>query len=194
MLRIAILSGSNRTASQSIKVAHYLQQQLRSQQHHASVLDLAETPLPLWPSAEAEHWPHFQQTLRDADALIVIAPEWHGMACPAVKNFFLYAGKQELGHKPALLVGVSSGIGGAYPISELRASGYKNNRICYLPEHLIIRQVEQVLNGTAAEHDDDQRIRARIAYALEVLCLYAEALGPVRDSISFAQAEFSNGM
>ena len=150
MLKIAILSGSSRPDSQSGKVATYLQQQLQQRGEQACVLDLAVTPLPLWPAGPAEHWPAMQAQLVEADALVVIAPEWHGMACPAVKNFFLYASKAELAHKPALLVGVSSGIGGAYPISELRASGYKNCRLCYLPEHLIIRQVEQVLNaGTA---------------------------------------------
>ena len=91
-------------------------------------------------------------------------------------------------------MGVSSGIGGAYPISELRASGYKNCRLCYLPEHLIIRQVEQVLNAGAALEGSDQRIRARIDYALDILCQYGVALAPVRANISFANPDFANGM
>ena len=194
MLKIAILSGSSRPDSQSAKVAAYLQQQLQQHGQQACVLDLAATPLPLWPVGPAEHWPAMQAQLADADALVVIAPEWHGMACPAVKNFFLYASKAELAHKPGLLVGVSSGVGGAYPISELRASGYKNSRLCYLPEHLIIRQVEQVLNAGAALGESDQRIRARIDYALDILCQYAEALKPVRANISFANPDFANGM
>ncbi len=194
MLKIAIISGSSRPDSQSAKVATYLQQQLQQHGQQACVLDLAATPLPLWPVGPAEHWPAMQAQLADADALVVIAPEWHGMACPAVKNFFLYASKAELAHKPALLVGVSSGVGGAYPISELRASGYKNSRLCYLPEHLIIRQVEQVLNAGAVLEEGDQRIRARIDYALDILCQYAEALKPVRANISFANPDFANGM
>ena len=194
MLKIAILSGSSRPDSQSGKVATYLKQQLQQRGEQACVLDLAVTPLPLWPAGPAEHWPAMQAQLAEADALVVIAPEWHGMACPAVKNFFLYASKAELAHKPALLVGVSSGIGGAYPISELRASGYKNCRLCYLPEHLIIRQVEQVLNAGTALDDSDQRIRARIDYALDILCQYGVALAPVRANISFANPDFANGM
>ena len=194
MLKIAILSGSSRPDSQSAKVAVYLQQQLQQHGQQACVLDLAATPLPLWPAGPAEHWPAMQAQLAAADAMVVIAPEWHGMACPAVKNFFLYASKAELAHKPALLVGVSSGVGGAYPISELRASGYKNCRLCYLPEHLIIRQVEQVLNAGAALEEGDQRIRARIDYALDILCQYAGALKPVRANISFANPDFANGM
>ena len=96
MLKIAILSGSSRPDSQSGKVATYLKQQLQQRGEQACVLDLAVTPLPLWPAGPAEHWPAMQVKLAEADALVVIAPEWHGMACPAVKNFFLYASKAEL--------------------------------------------------------------------------------------------------
>lgn len=194
MLKIAILSGSSRPDSQSGKVATYLKQQLQQRGEQACVLDLAVTPLPLWPAGPAEHWPAMQAKMAEADALVVIAPEWHGMACPAVKNFFLYASKAELAHKPALLVGVSSGIGGAYPISELRASGYKNCRIAYLPEHLIVRQVEAVMNEGPAAGEDDLRIRARADYALDILGKYAEALKPVRAAIDLSNPAFTNGM
>lgn len=198
MLNIALIAGSSRSGSQSAKVARFLRQRLielgLTRHEQSSLLDLGERGLPLWPADDKGPWAEYQQQLAAADALVVIAPEWNGMACPAVKNFFLYASKAELAHKPALLVGVSSGIGGAYPISELRASGYKNCRLCYLPEHLIIRQVEQVLNAGTALDDSDQRIRARIDYALDILCQYSVALAPVRANISFANPDFANGM
>ena len=72
--------------------------------------------------------------LASSDAFIVISPEWHGMAPAGLKNFFLMWGKGELAHKPALIITVSSGDGGSYPVAELRMSSYKNNRICFLPE------------------------------------------------------------
>ena len=58
----------------------------------------------------------------------------------------------QLGHKPALIVTVSSADGGAYPVAELRMSSYKNNRICYLPEHVILRNVERILNDDAKDN------------------------------------------
>lgn len=198
MLNIVLLAGSSRTDSQSAKVARYLGQRLielgLSSEGSTAVLDLGRQPLPLWPAADNGPWTEYQPLLQGADAVVVIAPEWNGMAAPALKNFFLYAGKAELGHKPGLLVGVSSGIGGAYPISELRASSYKNCRLCYLPEHLIVRQVEKVLNGPQAVDEADERIRARIDYALDVLVRYAHALQPVRAAISFDNPAFANGM
>lgn len=198
MLNIALVSGSSRHDSQSAKVARYLQKRLielgycTAQQ--SSLIDLGAQPLPLWPAENTGPWAEYKEQLSAADALIVIAPEWNGMACPAIKNFFIYAGKTELAHKPGLLVGVSAGVGGAYPISELRASSYKNCRLCYLPEHLIVRHVEQLLNTTEAGNEDDQRIRARIDYALDILNKYALALQPVRASIDISNPAFSNGM
>ena len=198
MLNIALIAGSSRNGSQSAKVARYLRQRLielgLSSTEQSSLIDLGERGLPLWPSDDKGPWADYQQQLAATDALVVIAPEWNGMACPAVKNFFLYASKAELAHKPALLVGVSSGIGGAYPISELRASSYKNCRLCYLPEHLIVRQVEAVMNEGEARDEDDLRIRKRADYALDILGKYAEALKPVRAAIDLSEAAFTNGM
>lgn len=198
MLNIVLVAGSSRANSQSAKAARHLQQRLIELGHTAepicSVLDLGEVPLPLWPSENPGPWPQYSQRLQACDALVVVAPEWNGMACPAIKNFFIYASKAELAHKPGLLVGVSSGIGGAYPISELRASSYKNCRLCYLPEHLIVRQVEKVLNGPQPVDEAEERLRARIDYALDVLVRYAHALQPVRTAISFENPAFANGM
>ncbi|MDP2746669.1 MAG: hypothetical protein Q8O69_09075 [Pseudomonas sp.] len=95
-----------------------------------------------------------------------------------IKNFFIYANKAELAHKPGLLVGVSSGAGGAYPISELRASSDKNCRLCYVPEHLIVRQVEKVLSSPEPASEAHQRLRGRIDYALDILGKYPNALQP----------------
>ncbi|MFI8482731.1 NADPH-dependent FMN reductase [Pseudomonas sp. NPDC078700] len=198
MLNIAIVAGSSRNNSQSGKVARFLRKRLvqlaftsESQSH---VIDLGLAPLPLWPAEDAGPWGLYSQQLQDADAVIIVAPEWNGMACPAIKNFFIYASKTELAHKPGLLVAVSSGIGGSSPISELRASSYKNCRLCYLPEHLIVRHVEQMLNMPEAQSEDDQRLRSRIDYALDVLGKYAHALKPVRESIDMSQPAFTNGM
>ncbi len=85
----------------------------------------------------------------------------------------------------------AAGSGGAYPLSELRASSYKNCRLCYLPEQLIVRQVEMVLNGEVPAGADDARIRARADWTLGVLAQYAQAMRPLRTAITPA---FANGM
>lgn len=193
---IVLLSGSNRSNSQSVKVARFLRDRLEKLElcDSSDLIDLASHRLPLWPEEDTDNvWNAQQSILKRATALIVISPEWNGMACPALKNFFLYAGLSELGHKPALLVGVSAGLGGAYPIAELRASSYKNSRIMYLPEQLIIRNVESMLNSEGPSDENDSRIRARADWALQILCQYDAALRTLRPAIEHPP-EFSSGM
>ena len=91
---------------------------------------------------------------------------------------------------------VSSGTGGAYPIAELRASSYKNCRIAWIPEHLIVRHADSVLNTPEPIESSDQAdlwIRDRVDFALEHLTLYADALSKIRDRLP-EDTRFGNGM
>ena len=75
-------------------------------------------------------------------------------------------------------------------------SSYKNNRLCYIPEQVIVRNVESVLNDDASQNnaDTDGYFRERITYALGVLREYALALGSVRASGAASLEKFKNGM
>ncbi|OQX12094.1 MAG: NADPH-dependent oxidoreductase [Thiothrix lacustris] len=192
-MKIMIISGSHRENSQSDKVAHYIAQSLLDNQQATAteVFSLAGNPLPLWDegiwNGEAK-WQALLNPLSEklaaSDGFVIIAPEWHGQVPAGLKNFFLLWGAGELAHKPALIVAVSSSDGGAYPVAELRMSSYKNNRICYIPEQLIVRKVESVLNAdpTQNEPEADTYFRERIVYAGGILCAYATALNSVRES------------
>ena len=127
---------------------------------------------------------------------MVVSPEWHGQAPAGLKNFFLLFNRFELGHKPALIVTVSNGDGGAYPVAELRMSSYKNNRICYIPEQVIVRHVEKVLNDNAADNipDADAYFRERIDWALGMLQGYAVAMKGMRETTQIHHDKFGNGM
>jgi NAD(P)H-dependent FMN reductase len=113
---------------------------------------------------------------------------------PLLKNFFLLCSHGELSHKPGLIVGVTSGRSGSYPVAELRMSSYKNTKICYMPEHLIIRNVEQVLNSPEASSTDDAETRKRLDYSLELLGHYARALKPIRNEEIVAKSPYPFGM
>jgi hypothetical protein len=90
-------------------------------------------------------------------------------------------------------VTVSAGRGGAYPIAEIRSSSYKNTKINWIPEHLIIREVNSVLNQHEAVSESDSWIRDRINYALTHLELYAGALSQIRAQLP-NDSRFTNGM
>ena len=118
------------------------------------------------------------------------------MAPAGLKNFFLMWGKGELAHKPALIVAVSSADGGSYPIAELRMSSYKNNRICYLPEHLIIRNVNTVFNADSSENTDTAQayFDQRLMYCLTMLKEYGLAFRQIRASGAASLTNFISGM
>lgn len=202
MAHIVLISGSHRTASETGRVADYLAARLV--QNHgvsADVLKLDGNPLPLWDeqawqpeSALAHQFAPFADRLKKADGLVVLTPEWAGMAAAALKNFMLYTHESMVGHKPALLVSVSAGTGGSYPIVELRTSSYKNNKIAYLPEHLIVRNVTNVMKGETPANKDDEYIRGRADFALNILVRYAGALKSVRADGSMFNEKYPFGM
>ncbi|AUX48715.1 flavoprotein [Sorangium cellulosum] len=178
--------------SESGKVARYVQQQLASWADVSStyVLDLAGNPLPLWDqeiwqgSEKWERvWSPISAELASSDAFVVVAPEWSGMVPAGLKNFFLLCSRGELAHKPALIIAVSASLGGAYPVAELRMSSYKNTYLCYIPDHVIVRNVRGLINDPETpQSPDDERIRERIRYATGILLQYGKALAQVRAS------------
>jgi len=203
-MKITVISGSHRESSQSEKVARIAHQYLVDGVcDQADIFSLAGNPLPLWDQGVwdgEQKWKDLldpiKKSFSESDAFVVVTPEWHGQVPAGLKNLFLLMSKNELGHKPALIISVSSGRGGSYPIAELRMSSYKNNRLCYIPEHIIIRDVEKVLNGDTAENDEasDTFYRERMQWCLSILKQYALALAQVRASGIVHSDKFKTGM
>ena len=204
-MKIAIISGSHRDHSQSEKVSRFIEKTVADKElcHETWLYALAGNPLPLWdegvwdkdPAWEA-HLNPFREQLQSCDGLAMVAPVWHGQVLAGLKNFFLMLSRFDVGHKPAMIVTVSSADGGSYPVAELRMSSYKNNRICYIPEHVIVRNVESVLNEDPSDNNEqaDGYFRERISWTLDILLAYAEALKPVRESDVTLNDAFGNGM
>lgn len=201
-MKIAVVSGSHRADSESDRVARFLIHRLGTLGTESIYfLSLAGNPLPLWDESIwadspewTSRWEPVAEELESADGIVVVTPEWSGMVPAGLKNFFLLCGTKVLAHKPGLIVAVSASLGGSYPVAELRMSSYKNSRLCYIPEHVIIRNVGSVLKGDTPSGDHDAAIRARIDYALKLLVEYAKALVAVRASGVIDQQSFPYGM
>ena len=199
-MKISIISASHRINSQSKKISDLLNNNLLNNKSGLEIfsLDLADASLPLW-SPEKKNgkgvwrqtWGSISDSLIQSDGFIFVVPEYGGMATPAAKNFFLLCGNGELSHKPGLIVSVSSGNGGAYPITELRSSSYKNTHIMWIPENIIIRNVEDFNPGN---HGDKipEWLDDRIDYVLELLLAYVSNMKPLRELIN--RKDFGNGM
>ena len=203
-MKISIICGSHRNESQSYKVAKVIQQTLEAGICDETwLLNLAGNPLPLWDESiwdGDQTWQDLLDPIKEqlvsSDAFVIVAPEYHGQVPAGLKNFFLLFSKKELGHKPAQIVTVSSADGGSYPVAELRMSSYKNNRLCYVPDHIIVRNVETILNDNAEDNNEgaDVYFRERFQWALTILKEYAIGLKHVRDSGATETEKFNNGM
>jgi NAD(P)H-dependent FMN reductase len=203
-VKISIISGSHRKDSQSAKVAKHIQNRLLALGLCESVylLDLGKEEIPFWDEGvwQGEEkwqqiWKPIEKELDESDAFVVISPEWSGMVPAKLKNFFLLTPPTTVGHKAALIVTVSASIGGSFPVSELRTSSYKNNRICYIPEHIIVRDVAGVLNEEEDPNNrSDAYLRGRIDFSLALLKQYALALNSVRASGLIDYGKYAFGM
>lgn len=165
-----------------------------------SVIDLHECSLPLWDEGFWEEderwtalWSPISDRLRQADAFVTVTPEWAGMAPPGLKNFFVMCSPAEVGHKPNLIVAVSAGRGGAYPVSELRAYSFKNNKICHIPDHVIVRDLERHPD-LLSDSFPDQSVMRRMRWSISVLLRYAHALRDVRADAAVFDDIYENGM
>ena len=195
-MNLVLISASQRTQSQSAKVAEYLADnsgQFSSVRH----IELCKQRLPMWDGEEMSKqqddsdWLAINVQLQAMDALILITPEWGGTASPLLKNLLMMAQATDIGHKPVLLVSVVNGISGAYPIAELRMNAFSNNKLVAIPDHLIIRNVEEILN--TINKDDQQKdeaitrrdksMRHRIGYSLHTLLHYSQAMKSLRETL-----------
>lgn len=200
-MKIAIVTGSHRAEAQSERVGKYIQAELQRGGVETALVSLSKNPLPLWDESVwsgapewKEKWGPISTELKSSDALVVVCPEWAGMVPPGLKNFFLLCSTADIGHKPGLIVAVTSGVSGTYPVAELRSSSFKNNRLVYIPDHVIVRDVENMLQGDQPSSDHDTQIRARITYSLAMLQEYSKALATVRASGKVNTKDFPYGM
>jgi hypothetical protein len=75
-------------------------------------------------------------------------------------------------------------------------SSYKNNRLCWLPENLIARQVKLICNEDESLNDAilQSKFSARSGYVIDLLIAYANALRDVRAQGIIDHETFMNGI
>jgi len=199
-MKISIISTSHRKNSESKRISKIIKDYILENNNSIEcfLLDVFETNIPLWTSEKKENSNFWDKKIKQisselvsSDGFVFVVPEYGGMATPNSKNFFLIFNNGELFHKPGLIVSISSGNGGSYPISDLRSSSYKNSHITWVPENIIIRNVEQYLPKAHGELIPEW-IDRRINYACNLLLKYSEHLKPIQKIIN--RKDFANGM
>src|SRR5688572_14081055 len=116
-MRIEILSGSPRTNSVTKRVALYIKQWLETNtEHEIGLISLQDWNLPpvqsVFSSVEKtpDEFKPLSERIFDADAFILVSPEYNGSYSPALKNLLDHYPKQH--HKPFGIVTASPGAMG----------------------------------------------------------------------------------
>lgn len=192
MSKFVIVSASHRGGSESRRLSDELNK--RFFDSSAEIVDLYNLDLPVWNGEHpvTDEIKAMQDTLAAADGFVFVVPEWHGMAPAGIKNLFLWCNFPQFAHKPALLVAVSGSVGGAFVVAEMRSSSYKNSRLLWLPEHLILRDASNLWKGH--ESESDVYLAERAQYAVDHLKTYTELLAPKRESLTAGLKDYPNGM
>src|SRR5690606_27365892 len=93
-MKLMIVAGSHAEQSQSARTAHFLARRAVQlelcEPQDVRVQDLGSDPLPLWNSSHRGVTSAHEAFLLTCNALVLISPDWHGMATPAIKNWFYH--------------------------------------------------------------------------------------------------------
>ena len=194
-MAISVISSSQRSNSESLRISNYLADRIGAAGSTAEIHDLHKLALStdieaVWGSGAAAP---VVERLEACDGAVFVTPEWAGMPSPALLNFLLQIGTS-LAHKPVLLVGVSSGRNGSYPIAALRATGYKNAKYLMIPEHLIFRNVKDLVQSDEPSGPEDEFIRRRTDFAVAQLLAYAGGMAAIRAALPDEPKNFAFGM
>lgn len=122
-MKIEIISGSPRTGSVTKRVALHLENWLKNNTtHDAAIIDMKDWAIPpvqsVWPSADkapAEFQP-LAERIFQADAYILVTPEYNGSYSPSMKNMLDHFPKRL--HKPFGIVTASPGAMGGMRASQ----------------------------------------------------------------------------
>lgn len=111
---VTIVSGTNRTGSNTLKVAKYYQKTLSAKGMESNLLNLADLPATLISTDlygnRSEEFQHIQDQVTNTSKFLFIIPEYNG-SFPGVLKTFIDACNfpESFYDKKAALVGISSG-------------------------------------------------------------------------------------
>ena len=183
MTRIMTIIGSVRPGRIGLPVAHWVHDRVAGAGYEGDLVDLAELNLPFMdepehPGKRAYTKPHtiaWSARVEQADAVLLVSPEYNHSYSPALKNALDYL-MQEWQGKPVGVVSYGGASGG------LRAAAALDPVLTTLG--LVRVPVDVAINGPSAHLVDgaftpEAKHDATLAQLIEGLSRYAEALRPL---------------
>lgn len=163
---MTLLVGTNRSGSNTRKIARQIEELYNELKTPVQVLDLANLPPSIFDPGSYGDKPAafrpFSESVVNASGLIVVTPEYNG-GVPGVLKYFIDMLKfpESFEHKPVCFVGVAAGMWGALrPVEQLQAIfGYRNAYI--FPDRVFIPGVGNQLDADGRIKDPEltQRLR-----------------------------------
>lgn len=156
---IEIISGTNRSGSNTLKIAQYTKSLYDAKGIKAEIIDLTQLPLSLFsPDAyankPAEFLP-FQDRVLKAEGLHIVTPEYNG-SFPGVLKVYIDMMKfpESFENRCVCFTGIAAGAwGGLRPVEQLQqVFGYRNAHIC--PTRVFVNLVGKKLDEAGNVSDE----------------------------------------
>ena len=153
-IRIAVLLGSVRPDNYTRRAAALVVDELQNRGVHVDVVDPAGMELPLPGTGTSPDVEAMQQTVRDATALVMCTPEYHGGLSSVIKLMIENMGfPSAMSGKPVALLGVAAGRIGAIKSLEMLRSICSHVGCLVLPMPVSVANVQSVFDADATVLD-----------------------------------------
>lgn len=161
---IEVISGTNRPASSTLKIANIIVDIYTELGAQAQVLDLQAMPATIFdPEAytqKPEGWSAFTDRVIDAKGLHVVTPEYNG-SFPGVLKYFIdmLPFPASFEHRCVAFTGLAAGVwGGFRAVEQLQlVFGYRNAYV--MPQRVWLPIISNRLDAQGKLTDKDDRIR-----------------------------------
>jgi NAD(P)H-dependent FMN reductase len=184
-LQFAVLYGSVRTERQGIRAARFIQRQLESRGHSATLIDPLEVRLPLLDRMYKEYAPddaplemqRLAALYRAVDGFVIVSGEYNHGIPPALKNLLDHF-LEEYFFRPSAIVCYSAGsFGGVRAAMQLRMTLAELGTVT-IPSLFPVPKVQSAFDedGTALDPSYDKRVQR----FLDELEWFAQALKAAR--------------
>lgn len=174
-LRVALVCGSLREGSCTKVALEYVANYIESHVD-AFHLDLQLAPLPFFTERNKQENPlviEFIDQIKNADAILIGTPEYHGSLTGVLKNALDYLSKDELKNKPIALVAVGAGQYGGIGALDAMSSIMKNLHALVIPYQAAISSSHKVIqNGEVVLNE----YKSRLEHVAEQLLLFTKRI------------------
>lgn len=171
-IRVAVILGSVRPDNYTARAAALVVDELRSRGVHVDVVDPADMDLPLPGIGSTPDAERMQEIVRNATALVMCTPEYHGALSSVIKLVIENMGfPSAMSGKPVALLGVAAGRIGAIKSLEMLRSICSHVGCLVLPGPVSVANVQKEFDadGNAVDPAVEKAVRGVATTLLDYL-------------------------